>query len=37
MNTQIIAIANQKKVVSAKQPLVPILELVWRSPGRKSF
>ena len=36
MNTQIIAIANQK-VVSAKQPLVPILELVWLSLGRKSF
>ncbi len=34
MNTQIIAIANQR-VVSAKQPLVPILELVWRSPGKK--
>ena len=36
MNTQIIAMPT-KKVVSAKQPLVPILELVWRSPGRKSF
>ncbi len=35
MNTQIIAIANQKAAL-AKPPPVPILESVWRRPERKS-